>query len=127
VDQSQKLTVLELFCVFFWFMFDGFWLMEWMWPTYICSFISFSLAVKIFFYIDRTPLSILIAVVDTMWLSMNICWIVGDFSGTQWLISVAKVSFWLGATIFTLALLLSKSGQSLSLVLRRLRVLRFFR
>lgn len=125
MKEAEKLAVLEILCVFFWFLFDGFWLMEWMRLTYAGSLISFSLDMAIFFYLEREILAILIAVVDTFWLLMNIFWIVADFSKLDWALEAAKISFWIGTFIFIIAFVISASGrQFVQLVLRRLRVLK---
>ena len=125
MEKAEKLAVLEILCVFFWFLFDGLWLMEWMWLTYAGSLISFSLAVVIFFYLELEIVAILIAVVDTLWLLMNIFWIVADFSKLDWALEAAKISFSIGVLIFILAFIISASGRKfVQLVLRRLRVLK---
>ena len=125
MEKAEKLAVLEILCVFFWFLFDGFWLMEWVGLTYAGSLISFSLAVAIFFYLEREIVSMLIAVVDTFWLLMNIFWIVADFSKLDWALEAAKISFLIGISVFVLAFIISASGKKfVQLLLRRLRVLK---
>ena len=125
MEKAEKLAVLEILCVFFWFLFDGFWLMEWVGLTYTGSLISFSLAVAIFFYLEREIVSMLIAVVDTFWLLMNIFWIVADFSKLDWALEAAKISFLIGTSVFILAFIISASGKKfVQLLLRRLRVLK---
>ncbi|MDO8496709.1 MAG: hypothetical protein Q7S43_04660 [bacterium] len=125
MEKAEKLAVLEILCVFFWFLFDGFWLMEWMWLTYAGSLISFLLAVAIFFYLEREIVAMLIAIVDTFWLLMNIFWIVADFSKLDWALEAAKISFLIGTSVFVLAFIISASGKKfVQLLLRRLRVLK---
>ena len=123
MGRAEKLTLLELLCVFFWFLFDGFWLMEWAWATYIGSFISLVLAVAIFFYIERELVAILISVVDTFWLIVNTFWAIFDFTKIGWTHDVAKVSFWLGAVLFVLAFIVGKPGKKVfQMVLLRFRI-----
>jgi hypothetical protein len=97
--------------------------MEWMWLTYIGSFISFVLAVAIFFYLERDILAILIAIVDTFWLLMNIFWAIFDFTQLGWTHEVAKISFGIGTALFILAFMVGKPGRKIfQLVLRRFRI-----
>ena len=123
MERAEKLTLLELLCVFFWFMFDGFWLMEWALATYIGSFISLALAVAIFFYIERELVAVLIAVVDTFWLIVNTFWAIFDFTKITWTHDVAKVSFWIGTVLFVLAFMVGKPGKRIfQMVLLRFRI-----
>jgi hypothetical protein len=124
LDRAEKIAVLELLCVFFWYLFDGFWLMEWPWATYIGSAVSISLAVAIFFYIERIPVVIIIAIVDTLWLLVNTLWAISDFTMTEWTLDLSKIFFWLGVVLFICAIIISQPGRKFKNVLLRMKIIK---
>lgn len=128
-DKVSKLYVmLELWCVFLWFMLDGFWLLEWKIPTYVFSGAALWVAFAMFFWIRKEITVILVACADVSWLLFNICWAIGDLDKVPRFLTLAKTFFLLGIGMCTIAFGTAPVGQRLStLVLSRIRILNFFR
>ncbi|HEY4489901.1 MAG TPA: hypothetical protein VJC12_01435 [Candidatus Paceibacterota bacterium] len=127
MDKTEIYTSLEILCVFFWFVFDGFWLLEWKALTYIFCALSLLMAVAMFFYIKREKALVLIALADSSWLACNITWALGDLSQIQTAVSAAKVLFLLGIMFFLGAFYVAEARKRISnLVLSRLRIMKFF-
>lgn len=125
--ESQTYTVLEILCVFFWFLLDGFWLMEWKLLTYAFSVIAIATALLMFRFIKRERVIILIACADTSWLLLNILWAIGDLSKVHEALVAAKALFLVGGFLCFLAFCASESTKRLNLlILSRLRILKFF-
>src|SRR5262245_61193087 len=126
-NQSNRYTVLELLCVFCWFVLDGFWLLEAPLVTYTFSALSAAFAVTMFFYIERKKALILVACADSCWLACNILWAVGDLSHVARALIAAKLMFFVGLAFCAGAYQASDPGKRLSaLVLSRLRVMKYF-
>lgn len=120
-------TVLELLCVFCWFVLDGFWLMEWTTMTYLFSAFAILFALVMFAYIKREPVIIIIALADTSWLVCNISWAIGDLSKIHSALILAKAIFFTGLGLCLLAFLVSGARIQLSeLILSRLRIMKYF-
>jgi hypothetical protein len=119
--------VLEILCVLFWFLLDGFWLMEWKFLTYGFSVIAMATALLMFRYIKRERVLVLIACADTSWLLLNILWAVGDLSKIHHALVAAKMLFVVGAMFCFLAFCATESSKRIHLlILSRLRILKFF-
>lgn len=124
-DSSRIYKILEILCVLFWFLLDGFWLFEWEILTYIFAGIALSLALLMFACIKREAVVVLVACADVSWLLFNICWAVGDLSGTATALTMAKVLFWIGVAFCAFAFLKAEAGQKFQvMVLSRMRVLK---
>ena len=119
--------MLEILCVFFWFLLDGFWLMEWKFLTYGFSVIAIATAFLMFRFIKKERVIILIACADTSWLTLNILWAIDDLSKVHPALVAAKGLFLVGGLFCVLAFCASDSAKGLNaLVLSRLRILKFF-
>lgn len=126
-SRSQTYTILEILCVFFWFLMDGFWLLEWKFLTYTFSVIAIAIACLMFFCIKRERVVVLIACADTSWLLFNVLWAVGDLSEIARATLAAKALFLVGGVFCLCAFLVSKARERLHvLVLSRMRILKFF-
>lgn len=126
-DRSKTYVMLEILCVFFWFLLDGFWLLEWKILTYGFSVIAIITAILMFFYIKRERVVVLIACADTTWLLLNILWAVGDLSHIEGAINTARILFFMGGLLCFIAFLSADvSKRMYVLVLSRLRILKFF-
>ena len=124
-SNPQRYRFLEIICVFFWFLLDGFWLMEWKFPTYLFSVLA--IAIAMFRYIKRDRVVILVACADFSWLVLNVLWAVGDMSKIDPAITAAKWLFLLGGILCFAAFLVSDSHKRVhTLALSRLRVLKYF-
>jgi len=126
--QSQKTyTILEILCVLFWFLLDGFWLMEWKFLTYIFSVIAMVTAFVMFRFIKKERVLVLVACADTSWLILNILWAIGDLSKIPQALGGAKIFFAIGVIFCFIAFCFSEAGERLQfLILSRLRILKFF-
>lgn len=126
--QTKTYSLLEVLCVFFWFLLDGFWLLEWKFMTSFFSVIALAIAASMFCFIKRERVIILVACADTSWLLLNILWAVGDLSEIQKALIAAKILFLVGGLLCFAAFWLSESHKRLGvLVLSRMRILKFFR
>jgi len=126
-SESQIYTVLEILCVFFWFLLDGFWLMEWKLLTYGFSVIAMATALLMFQYIKRERVLVLIACADTSWLLLNILWAIGDLSKIHGALLAAKTLFLVGGLFCFMAFCATESSKRIHLlILSRLRILKFF-
>jgi hypothetical protein len=126
-SESQTYTFLEILCVFFWFLLDGFWLLEWKYLTYGFSVIALATAALMFRFIKRERVIVLIACADTSWLLLNVLWALGDMSKLQQAIVAAKILFIVGGLLCFVAFWVSESHKRLHvLVLSRMRILKFF-
>ena len=126
-SNTQKYRTLEIICVFFWFLLDGFWLMEWRIPTYLFSALAIAIAIWMFPYIKRNRVVILVACADFCWLVLNVLWAVGDMSKIEPALTAAKWLFLLGGLFCFAAFVLSDSHKRVhTLALSRLRVLKYF-
>jgi hypothetical protein len=120
-------TALEILCVFFWFLLDGFWLMEWKWLTYGFSVAAVATACLMFCFIKRERVVVLIACADTSWLLLNILWAVGDLSKVPQALLAAKWLFLVAGIFCLVAFLATEAQRRLQvLILSRLRILKFF-
>lgn len=119
--------MLEILCVLFWFLLDGFWLMEWKLLTYGFSVLALATAFAMFRFIKKERVIVLIACADTSWLILNILWAIGDLSKVHEALVVAKILFAIAGLFCLIAFGLSEAGERLHiLVLSRLRILKFF-
>jgi hypothetical protein len=136
--ESKTFAALELLCVFFWFVLDGFWLMEWRQLTYAFSALAIGTGLAMFFFIAHQLPVILVACADFSWLLTNILWAVGDLSEVKPAIGAARVLFWVGLVICGAAAAAAAWQRALnwdksrltpgaSLVLARLRILQLFK
>lgn len=127
-DSDSKIyTILEILCVFFWFLLDGFWLMEWKLLTYVFSAIAIGTAGLMFRFIRHEKVIILIACADTSWLCLNVLWAVGDLSKVHPALVAAKALFLVGGVFCLLAFCATEARKRLHvLILSRLRILKFF-
>jgi hypothetical protein len=124
---AKRYTILELVCVLFWFLLDGFWLLEWKFLTYGFSVLALATAVWMFRYIKKEKTVILIACADSSWLLLNVLWAVGDLSQIEPAIIIAKALFLVGGLFCLAAFLATEARKRLHvLILSRLRILRFF-
>jgi hypothetical protein len=127
MNQEKTYTTLELLCVFFWFLLDGFWLLEWKATAYGFSVLSVAAAIGMFCFIKRDRAMILVACADTCWLLCNITWAVGDLSHIKPALTAAKWMFGVGFLLCCTAFAVTEHGQRLkTLVLSRLRIMKFF-
>lgn len=125
--RERRYAQLEIVCVLFWFLLDGFWLFEWKAATYGFSAVALAAAVAMLFHVKREKVVVLVACADFSWLLMNVAWAVGDLSKIPWALEFAKALFALGAMFCARAFVASDHSRRLSvLVLSRLRVLRWF-
>lgn len=126
-NQESIYTALEILCVFCWFVLDGFWLLNWIVPTYVFSAFSILVALAMFRFVKRERMIVLIACADSSWLLMNILWAIGDLSHVSVALTAAKSFFWIGFAICGVAFGSSSHGKRFSaLVLSRLRILKYF-
>jgi hypothetical protein len=126
-ESTNTYTVLEILCVLFWFLLDGFWLLEWKSLTYFFSCLALLTAFTMFFYVKHERVIVLIACADTSWLVLNILWAAGDLSHVKPALIGAKILFWIGILFCAIAFGVSEHGKKLSvLVLSRLRILKYF-
>lgn len=126
-SDSKIYTILEIICVFFWFLLDGFWLMEWKYLTYGFSVLALATAVAMFRFIKCEKVIVLIACADTTWLLLNVLWAVGDLSEIQTSIIAAKSLFLVGTLFCVLAFFAAEARKRIHLlILSRLRILKFF-
>jgi hypothetical protein len=125
--KTKTYSTLEILCVFFWFLLDGFWLLEWKFLTYFFSVIALAVAASMFCFIKRERVIILVACADTSWLLLNVLWAVGDLSEIQQTLAAAKVLFLVGGLLCFAAFWVSEAHKRLGvLVLSRMRILKFF-
>lgn len=103
-DRSKIYTALELLCVFFWFLLDGFWLMEWRVLAYCFSIMAVVSAIAMIFYIENNLTVVLVASADSCWLLTNILWCIGDLSHIKPALAAAKVVFGISLLICCAAL-----------------------
>ena len=126
-SKSQTYIFLEILCVFFWFLLDGFWLLEWKFLTYLFSGVALATAVLMFRFIQRERIVILVACADTSWLLLNVLWALGDLSQIQQAILAAKILFLVGGLFCFVALWASESHKRLHvLALSRMRIIKLF-
>lgn len=126
-SDSKTYTVLEILCVFFWFLLDGFWLMEWKVLTYLFSVIAIGTALLMFRFIRHEKVIVLIACADTSWLILNVLWAIGDLSKVHPALVAAKALFLVGGFFCFLAFCATEARKRLHvLILSRLRILKFF-
>ena len=126
-SDSQIYSLLEIVCVFFWFLLDGFWLMEWKFLTYLFSALAIATAIPMFWFIKRDRVVVLVACADFCWLVLNVLWAVGDISKIDPAITAAKWLFLLGGLFCFAAFFCSDSHRRVhTLALSRLRVLKYF-
>jgi hypothetical protein len=126
-SKSRAFTFLELLCVFFWFLLDGFWLLEWKFLTYAFSVVAIVTAFLMFWFIKKERVIVLVACADTCWLILNILWAVGDLSKIPQALLTAKIFFVIGGIFCFAAFCVSEARERLHfLVLSRLRILKFF-
>jgi hypothetical protein len=127
-NRPQKTyTILEILCVLFWFLLDGFWLLEWKFLTYFFSVIAFLTAFVMFRFIKKERVLVLVACADTSWLILNILWAIGDFTKIPQATIAAKIFFAVGCAFCFVAFFVSEAGERLQfLILSRLRILKFF-
>ena len=126
-SKSKVYTVLEIVCVFFWFLLDGFWLLEWKALTYGFSALALATAAAMFVFIKRERVVVLIACADTCWLLLNVLWAVGDLSQIQQAIVAAKILFVVGGLLCFCAFWSADAHKRLHvLILSRMRILKFF-
>jgi hypothetical protein len=125
--ETKTYTVLEILCVFFWFLLDGFWLMEWKALTYSFSVAAIATAFLMFAYIKREKVIVLIACADTSWLILNVLWAIGDLSKVAQALLAAKILFFVGGAFCALAFCATEARKRIQvLILSRLRILKFF-
>jgi hypothetical protein len=127
-NRSQKIyTILEILCVLFWFLLDGFWLLEWKFLTCFFSVIAILTAFVMFRFIKKERVLVLVACADTSWLILNILWAIGDFTRIPQATISAKIFFAIGCAFCFVAFCVSEAGERLQfLILSRLRILKFF-
>jgi hypothetical protein len=126
-SKTRAYTILEILCVFFWFLLDGFWLLEWKYLTYAFSVIAVATAFLMFRFIKKERVIVLVACADTSWLILNILWAIGDLSKIQQALFAAKILFLVGGIFCLIAFCASEASKRLHiLVLSRLRILKFF-
>src|SRR5690242_2743645 len=113
-NQSDRYTVLELLCVFCWFVLDGFWLLELRLVTYLFSVLAVVFAVAMFFYIERNTALILVACADSSWLACNVLWAIGDLSHVARALLLAKLMFVIGLGFCAAAYQASDPAKRLS-------------
>ena len=119
--------MLEILCVFFWFLLDGFWLMEWKFLTYLFSALAIGIAVVMFRYIKRERVVVLVACADFSWLVLNVLWAVGDMSKIEPALTAAKWLFLLGGLLCFAAFFCSDAHKRYqALALSRVRILKYF-
>lgn len=127
-SNPQTYRVLEIFCVFFWFLLDGFWLMEWKFLTYLFSVFAIGIALWMFWHIKRERVVILVACADSSWLLLNVLWAVGDMSKIEPALTAAKWLFLAGGLFCFAAFISSESHKRFqALALSRVRILKYFR
>ena len=113
--------------MFFWFLLDGFWLLEWKFLTYLFSVIAIATAFLMFRFIKKERVIVLVACADTSWLLLNVLWAVGDLSQVQQALIAAKILFLVGGLFCLCAFWSSESSKRLHvLILSRMRILKFF-
>jgi hypothetical protein len=126
-SKTRAYTILEILCVFVWFLLDGFWLLEWKYLTYAFSVIAVATALLMFRFIKKERVIVLVACADTSWLILNILWAIGDLSKIQQALFAAKILFLIGGIFCFIAFCASEASKRLHvLVLSRLRILKFF-
>jgi len=126
-DSSKTYAALELSCVFFWFLFDGFWLMEWKIAAYVFCGLALTTVAMMFFFIKRELALILVACADASWLVCNVTWAIGDLSHIAEAFVAAKAAFFVGLALCGCALLATDARKRLSaLILSRIRIVRHF-
>lgn len=124
---ARTYTILEILCVFFWFLLDGFWLLEWKHLTYVFSVIAIITAALMFWFIKKERVIVMVACADTCWLILNVFWAVGDLSKIPQALLTAKIFFGIGGLFCLVAFLVSEARLRLHfLILSRLRILKFF-
>jgi hypothetical protein len=126
-ETSKTYSALELLCVFFWFLLDGFWLIKWTIAVHVFSALALAAAASMFFFIKREIVLVLVACADLSWLVCNITWAAGDLSHVPGALFSAKVVFFVGLALCGGALFAADSDRRWSsLILRRIRIIRFF-
>jgi hypothetical protein len=126
-SRARVYTILEILCVLFWFLLDGFWLLEWKILTYAFSVIAIATAFLMFRYIKKERVIVLVACADTSWLVLNILWAIGDLSKIHAALLLAKAFFLVGGIFCVVAFCASEASKRLHvLILSRLRILKFF-
>ena len=126
-SKSQTYIVLEILCVFFWFLLDGFWLMEWKLLTHWSSAIAIALGCAMFFFIRKDKVVILVACADMCWLLFNVLWAVGDLEKIPKAVYAAKLLFLAGGLFCIAAFSVADARKRLqTLILSRLRIMKYF-
>lgn len=111
----------EIACGLLWFILDGCWLLEWRAACYIACVFAVVAGLAVLFFTERRVLPLWVCAADSMWLSFNILWAVGDLAHDDFNIAVAKVLFFLGGITYLTAFLIADDTRQL--VLRPLRFL----
>lgn len=119
-EPNHKHITLETLAVFFWFMLDGCWLMEWRWETYLFSVLSISVFVIALCYVRGESVVWFVALADLCWLLCNVAWAIGDLEKWPLAVLIAKWLFLAGLICCAFAFL---SSGKLDIVLRRMRLL----
>ncbi|MDB6037386.1 MAG: hypothetical protein JWM99_1227 [Verrucomicrobiales bacterium] len=122
--KNDRYYLFEVLCVFFWFLLDGCWLMEWRVLTYLFSTLSVTMAVGMFWYLSKEKTAVLVTSADASWLLTNIAWAVGDLEKNAQMILTAKLGFALGFLLCLLAF--ASSDKCRTIILSRVRILNFF-
>ena len=123
--KEERQLSAEATSVLFWFLADGFLLMEWKWLMCISFIISMFYGGLVFCYLEKSLIPVLVAITDTLWLAMGIFWAGSEVFELSWGILTAKICFWMGVSFCVFAYLKSGANPGAALiVLRRLRVIR---
>jgi len=124
---AKTYTKLEILCVFFWFLLDGFWLLEWKLMTYAFSVFALVTAGLMFKFIKRERTIVLVACADTSWLLLNVLWAIGDLNKIPVALYSAKALFPVGGILCLAAFCTTEASRKLQvLILSRLRILKYF-
>lgn len=127
MTNEKAYTVLEIVCVFFWFMLDGCWLMEWRVPTYVFSAVALMASLAMWRFIKDDTTVKMVNAADGSWLLCNCAWATGDLDHSKTALLIAKLLFAFGFTCCVLAFAFAPHGRRLSvLILSRIRILKFF-
>jgi hypothetical protein len=124
--RKEMFSAVELLCVFFWFLLDGFWLMEWRVLTYAFSILALGAAGMMFLFINRQRAVVFVTCADTSWLLCNVSWAVGDLAHVPAAIRIAKALFLVGLFFCACAFHSADKRGFLSLVLSRMRIISLF-
>jgi hypothetical protein len=125
VENKKLYNRLEVLCVFFWFLLDGFWLMEWQTLTYVFSALALATGLLMLKYVERKTVVILVTGADLSWLIVNIMWAIGDLGHRHDFITLAKWGFLVGGLFCAAAISCSDAHQAITL--SRIRILNLFR